>query len=94
MRTTSAHRFHHHSIDTLSENPHVHVLWPTVYQFAFPKADMSDVHECPVCTRSSLLAVQQCVPGYEVSHDLVMILSTDSTTFWDISSTSGSIKQV
>ena len=37
-RTTSTHRFHHHSIDTLSDNPWVHVLWPTVHQSAFPEA--------------------------------------------------------
>ena len=55
---------------------------------------MSDVHECPVCAQSSLLAVQQGLPGCEVSHDLVVILSTDLTTFWANSSTSGSIKQV
>ena len=36
-RTTSTHRFHHHSIDTLSDNPWVHVLWPTVHQSAFPE---------------------------------------------------------
>ena len=36
--TTSTHRFHHHSIDTLSDNPWVHVLWPTVHQSAFPEA--------------------------------------------------------
>ena len=40
---------------------------------------MSDVHECPVCAQSSLLAVQQRLPGCEVSHDLVVILSTDLT---------------
>ena len=34
-RTTSEHRFHHHSMDTSSDNPCVHVLWPTVYQSAF-----------------------------------------------------------
>ena len=55
---------------------------------------MSDVHECAVCTQLSLLAVQQSLPGCEVSHDLVVILSTDSTPFWAISSTSGFIKQV
>ena len=43
-RTTSEHRFHHHSMDTLSDNPCVHALWPTVHQSAFPEADMSDVH--------------------------------------------------
>ena len=37
-RTTSTHRFHHHSIDTLSDNPWVHVLRPTVHQSAFPEA--------------------------------------------------------
>ena len=37
-RTTSTHRFHHHSIDTLSDYPWVHVLWPTVHQSAFPEA--------------------------------------------------------
>ena len=37
-RTTSTHRFHHHSIDTLSDNPWVHVLWPTVHHSAFPEA--------------------------------------------------------
>ena len=37
-RTTSEHRFHHHSIDTSSDNPYVHVLWPTVHQSAFPEA--------------------------------------------------------
>ena len=47
-----------------------------------------------VSTQSSLLAVQQRLPGCEVSHDLVVILSTDLTTFWANSSTSGSIKQV
>ena len=94
MRTTSEHRFHHHSMDTSSDNPCVHVLWPTVHQSAFPEAAfraMSDVHECPVCTQSSLLAVQQRLPGCEVSHDLVV---TYLTTFWANSSTSGSIKQV
>ena len=33
--TTSEHRFHHHSIDTSSDNPRVHALWPTVHQSAF-----------------------------------------------------------
>ena len=37
-RTTSTYRFHHHSIDTLSDNPCVHVLWPTVHQSALPEA--------------------------------------------------------
>ena len=37
-RTTLEHRFHHHSMDTLSDNPCVHVLWPTVHQSAFPEA--------------------------------------------------------
>ena len=45
---------------------------------------MSDVHECLVCTQLSLLAVQQRLPGCEVSHDLVVILSTDLTTFGPI----------
>ena len=27
-----------HFLDTLLGNPCVHVLWPTVYQSAFPKA--------------------------------------------------------
>ena len=83
-------------MDTSSDNPCVHVLWPKVYQSALPEAAfraMSDVHECPVCTQSSLLAVQQRLPGCEVSHDLVVILSTDLTTFWANSSTSGSIKK-
>ena len=31
-------RFPHHSIDTLSDSPCVHVLWPTVHQSAFPEA--------------------------------------------------------
>ena len=35
--TTSAHRFHHHSMDTLLGYPCVHVLWPTVHQSAFPE---------------------------------------------------------
>ena len=96
-RTTSTHRFHHHFIDTLTNNPCVHILWPTVHQSAFPEAafwDMSDVHECPVCVHSSLLAVKRRLPGCKVSHDLVVILSTDLTTFWAMSSTSGSIIQV
>ena len=49
MCTTSAHRFHHHSMDTLLDNPCVRVLWPTVHQSAFPEAafwDMSHIHEC------------------------------------------------
>ena len=53
------------------------LLWPTVYHSTFPEAafrDISDVHEC---IRSSLLVVQQRLPGCEVSHDLVVILSTD-----------------
>ena len=75
--TTSEHRFHHHSMDTSSDNPCVHVLWPTVHQSAFPEAAMSDVYECPVCAHSSLLAVQQRLPGYEVLYDLIVILSTD-----------------
>ena len=73
---TSEHRFHHHSMDTSSDNLYVHALWPTVHQSAFPEAafgDMSDAHECPVCIHSSLLAVQQRLPGCEVSHDLVVI---------------------
>ena len=37
-RTTSEHSFHHHSMDTSSDNPCVHVLWPTVYKSAFPEA--------------------------------------------------------
>ena len=36
--TTSAHRFHHHSMDTSLDYPCVHVLWPTVYQSALPEA--------------------------------------------------------
>ena len=40
------------------------------------------------------LFMQQRLPGCEVSHDLVVILSTDLTTFWANSITSGSIKQV
>ena len=36
-RTTSEHRFHHHSMDTSSDNPCVHVLWPTVYQFVLTR---------------------------------------------------------
>ena len=36
--TTSAHRFHHHSMNTLLDYLFVHVLWPTVHQFAFPEA--------------------------------------------------------
>ena len=75
MRTTSAHRFHHHSMDTLLDNPCMHVLWPTVHQSAFPEAafwDMSHIHEC----LSHLLAVKGRLPGCEVSHDLVVILST------------------
>ena len=97
MRTTSTHRFHHRSIDTLSDNPCVHVLWPTVHQSAFPEAafwGMSDVHECSVCIQLSLLAVKQRPPSSKVSHDLVVILSTDLTTFWANSGTSGSIIQV
>ena len=47
-----------------------------------------------VLSRLCCMAVQQRLPGCEVSHDLVMILSTDLTTFWANSSTSGSIKQV
>ena len=43
---------------------------------------MSDAHECPVCTQSSLLAVQQRPPGCEVSHDLVVILSTDLAIYF------------
>ena len=35
MRTTSEHRCHHHSMDTSSDNPCVHVLWSTVQQSAF-----------------------------------------------------------
>ena len=76
-RTTSEHKFHHHTMDTSSDNPCVHVLWPADHQSAFPEAAFSDVHECPVCAQSSLLAVQLRPPGYEVSHDLVVILSTD-----------------
>ena len=38
MHTTLIHGFHHHSIDTLSDNLCVHVLWPTVHQPAFPEA--------------------------------------------------------
>ena len=78
--TTSEHRFHHHSMDTSPDNRCVHVLWPTVHQSIFHEAAfcaMSEVHECPVCTQSSLLAVQQRLPGCEVSHDLVVILPTD-----------------
>ena len=33
----SIHRFHHHSIDTLSDNPCIHVMWPTVHWSAFPE---------------------------------------------------------
>jgi len=52
-------RFYHHTIDTLSDNPCVHVLWPTVHRFAFPEAafwDMSDVHECLVYLYSVVFA--------------------------------------
>ena len=59
MHATSTHRFHHHSIDTLSNNPCVHVLWPAVHQSAFPEATfcgMSDVHGCLVCIQAYLLA--------------------------------------
>ena len=45
----------------------------------------------PVCIQSSLLAVKQRLPGYKVSHDHVVILSTDLTTFYAILSISGSI---
>ena len=38
MRTISAHRFHHHSMDTSLDYPCVDVLWPTVNQSAFPEA--------------------------------------------------------
>ena len=38
MHTTLEHRFHHHPKDTSSDNPCVHVLWPTVHQSAFPEA--------------------------------------------------------
>ena len=55
---------------------------------------MSDVHECSVCIQLSLLAVKQRPPSCKVSHDLVVILSTDLTTFWANSGTSGSIIQV
>ena len=44
-----------------------------------------------VCIQSSLLAVKQRLPGYKVSHDHVVILSTDLTTFYAILSISGSI---
>ena len=68
----------HHSMDTSSDNPCVYVLWPTVHQ---SKTAMSEVYERPVCTQSSLLAVQKRLPGCEVSHDLVVILSTDLAIF-------------
>ena len=55
---------------------------------------MSDVHECSVCIQLSLLAVKQRPPSCKVSRDLVVILSTDLTTFWANSGTSGSIIQV
>ena len=59
----------------------MHVLWPTVHQSAFPEGD---VHECPVCIQSSLLAVKQRLLGCKVSPDLVVILSCDLTTFGPI----------
>ena len=53
---------------------------------------MLDVYECPVCIQSSLLVVKERLPGCKVLHDLVVILSTDLSTF--ISNISGSIVQV
>ena len=52
--TPSAHKFHHHSMDTSLDYPCVHV------EVAF--WDVSDVHECSVCIQSSLLAAQQRLP--------------------------------
>ena len=65
-------------IDTFSDNLYVHVLWPIVHQSAFLEAafrDVSDVHECTVCSKPSLLAVKQRLPCCKVSHSLVVILS-------------------
>ena len=62
----------------------------------FPKPafrDMSDVYECPVRIQLSLLAVKQRLPDCKISHDLVVILSTDLNTFWAISSISESISK-
>ena len=85
-------------MDKSSDNPCAHVLWPTVHQSAFPEVVSEPCQTAMnarfVSTQSSLLAVQQRLPGCEVSHDLVVILSTDLTTLWANSSTSGSIKQV
>ena len=50
----------------------------------FSETCQMSMNACPVCTQSSLLAVQQRLPGCEVSYDLVVILSTDLTTFWTI----------
>jgi len=61
------------------------VLCPIIQQSALPEAafwDMSDVHESPVCIQLSLLPVKQRVPGYKVSYALVVIVSTDLTTYF------------
>ena len=94
MHTTLTHRFHYHTKDTLSC---MHVFWPTIYQPAFAESafrGISDIHEYLACIQSSLLAVKQRLPVCKVSHDFVVILSTDLTTFGAISSTSGSTIQV
>ena len=63
-------------------NNQVHVMWPTVHQSAFSEAafwDVSGIHECPVCIQLSLLAVKQMLLDYKVSHDLMVMLSTNLT---------------
>ena len=59
---------------TLSDNPCVHVFWLAI-------AHKTSTNECPVCFRLSVLAVEQRLLGVKVSHNLVVILSTDLTTF-------------
>ena len=73
--------FRAHNFNTQISLPCVHVFWPTVHQSAFAEAGMSDIHECLFCVHPSLLAIEQRLLGCKVSHDLVMIFSTDLTIF-------------
>ena len=52
----------------------MHVFWLAI-------ARKTSTNEYPVCIRLSVLAVEQRLLGVKVSHNLVVILSTDLTIF-------------
>ena len=59
-RTTSIHRFYHHLLATLMNNPCMCIWLPTAHRSAFPEAafwGVSDIHECPDCLLLALLVL-------------------------------------